>query len=345
MTTRKTLLSLMIGLSLGTIQADINFRLPTDNEKVFSGNNEEFYMHVDRYEEGIKSTPWEGGTYGFVRNVIKTPTGPVCAKFHEGIDIKPLARTPDGTPIDAVRPTAPGIVVYTNGQPGKSSYGRYVVLQHNTQEGPIYTLYAHLASISCSIGDKVSTGNTLGVLGYSGTGINKTRSHIHFETALLLNPRFDSWITGENNHGLYHGFNLSGFSPIPLLTACREGKHPTLSQYLSTLPKGYTVRVQGEKIPLMARVYPCLIKNPNKLAVEQVRSWDITFTSEGTPLQFSPSTETVDNPSVIWLTPSPINPLYRTAYRIKSAGPRQYALTSSGLRYIDLIIFGRDETP
>ena len=46
--------------------------LPTDNDALFSGNGPAFYQYVDRDYNGVKSTPWEGGQYGFVRDPKST---------------------------------------------------------------------------------------------------------------------------------------------------------------------------------------------------------------------------------------------------------------------------------
>src|SRR5438874_12302882 len=42
--------------------------LPTDNDALFSGDGPAFYQYIERDYQGVKSTPWEGGQYGFVRD-------------------------------------------------------------------------------------------------------------------------------------------------------------------------------------------------------------------------------------------------------------------------------------
>ena len=66
--------------------------LPTANDALFRGDGEAFYQYVRRDFKGEISFPWEGGQYGFVRDPIETPGGIVYVHFHEGIDIKCLAR-------------------------------------------------------------------------------------------------------------------------------------------------------------------------------------------------------------------------------------------------------------
>ena len=341
---------LFFGCALSPLQAQFKLRFPTENKKVLTGDNAGFYMYVDRTLDGVKSTPWQAGSYGFVRTVVQTPEGPVCCKFHEGIDIIPLQRTPEGTPLDVIHPAAPAKVAHVSDNPRASSYGRYIVLEHPSPEGPLYTLYAHLASTSCQAGEAVGTGNDLGILGYSGVGLNKTRAHLHFETALMINPHFEAWydtfIKGTpNKHGNFNGLNLAGFAPVPLLKACHEGMRPTLSQIIASQEPAYVVQLKRKTPPPLTKLYPFLLKNPEKLSPEQIESWLMTFSGEGVPLSLTASAESVSEHTVRWVKPSPINPLYRTNYRIKKDGPQSHKLTLSGQRYIDLFLFEPNNTP
>src|SRR5690242_4019354 len=45
--------------------------LPTDNDALFRNDGPAFYMFVDRDFEKVKSTPWEGGQFGFVRGPVR----------------------------------------------------------------------------------------------------------------------------------------------------------------------------------------------------------------------------------------------------------------------------------
>src|SRR6266513_5565699 len=76
--------------------------LPTDNDALFSGDGPVFYQYIERDYQGVKSTPWEGGQYGFVRNPVRTTEGIVYTRFHEGIDIKCLQHDSRGEPLDEV---------------------------------------------------------------------------------------------------------------------------------------------------------------------------------------------------------------------------------------------------
>src|SRR5688572_5483120 len=55
--------------------------LPTDNDAIFRNDGPAFYMYVDRDFEKVRSTPWEGGQYGFVRGPVKFADRMVLMSF------------------------------------------------------------------------------------------------------------------------------------------------------------------------------------------------------------------------------------------------------------------------
>src|SRR5215510_6625491 len=129
--------------------------LPTDNDALFLGDGSAFYQYVDREYSGVKSTPWEGGQYGFVRDPKSTGGGVVYTRFHEGIDIRSVHRDANGEPLDEVRAIADGQVVHVSLVPGYSNYGKYVVIEHRWDGSNYYSLYGHLSSIAVQPGEKV----------------------------------------------------------------------------------------------------------------------------------------------------------------------------------------------
>src|ERR1700675_2052258 len=74
----------------------VNIILPTENHGLLTGDNAAFYQYVKRDFEGVVSTPWEGGQYGFVRNPRRFGTTVLDTRFHEGMDIRPLHRDANG---------------------------------------------------------------------------------------------------------------------------------------------------------------------------------------------------------------------------------------------------------
>ncbi len=98
---------------------------------------------------------------------ITDPTG------HKGIDYALYYGTPVLAALD-------GKVIRTAHL--TSGYGTHVVLEH---EGGLQTVYAHLSSVSVSIGMAVREGEELGRSGNSG---NSTGAHLHFEVRRLGVP-------------------------------------------------------------------------------------------------------------------------------------------------------------
>ncbi len=121
--------------------------LPTENHALLTGENAAFYQYVKRDFEGEVGDRWEGGQYGFVRNPRRIGTAVLYTRFHEGIDIRPLQRDTGGEPLDIVHSIAAGKVVYANIVPSSSNYGRYIVIEHQFDGCPYYSLYAHLSAI------------------------------------------------------------------------------------------------------------------------------------------------------------------------------------------------------
>jgi murein DD-endopeptidase MepM/ murein hydrolase activator NlpD len=209
--------------------AQTTLLLPTDNRALFE-QPAEFFQYVDRNFEGEKTTPWEGGQFGFVRDPRRLGSRIAYARFHEGLDIKPLQRDARGNPQDEVRAIADGVVVYAAAAANLSNYGRYIVVQHDWGQGPFCSLYAHLSTSRVAAGQKVKAGAPLGILGYTGSGIDQRRAHVHVELNLYLSSRFEAWHTTSfatpNHHGVFNGLNLIGLD-LQALYLARQKNQPS----------------------------------------------------------------------------------------------------------------------
>lgn len=101
--------------------------------------------------------------------------GPVYSNFgyrwgrmHSGVDIAVL-----GT--DAVRAALPGVVTSVGYLANYSGYGNVVRIRH---PGGLETMYAHLASASVRVGERVEAGQLIARAGCTGSC---TGTHLHFE--------------------------------------------------------------------------------------------------------------------------------------------------------------------
>lgn len=92
--------------------------------------------------------------------------------------------------IDIARPANRNILAADNGVVefagyDNGGYGNKIIINHNNG---MKTVYAHLSSISVSVGQTVEKGKVIGIMGSTG---NSTGIHLHFElykNGALQNP-------------------------------------------------------------------------------------------------------------------------------------------------------------
>lgn len=197
----------------------------------------------------------------------------VMSRFHEGIDIAPLARDRNGRPLDDVYAAADGRVALVQRVAGNSDYGLYVVLIHDDPVGEFYTLYAHLASIRPDLqaGRAVRAGEVIGRMGNTAlTPIPMPRAHLHFEIGLVANTNFLSWPGRPKKDapgGLYNGLNLWGIDPLRLYRHFEQrGAELTLLDHLRELPPAFELVVRTPRLPDYFRRYPALWDGPMEYA-------------------------------------------------------------------------------
>lgn len=137
-----------------------------------------------------KTTTRSGGSMGSVRSTGNTadgsfsstfthpaPAGRISQGIHgwNGVDIA----APSGSPVYA---SAGGSVIVSRSGGWNGGYGNYVVIDHGNG---VQTLYAHMSSISASVGETVSRGQQIGGVGNTG---QSTGFHLHFEVRGGKNP-------------------------------------------------------------------------------------------------------------------------------------------------------------
>jgi len=318
----------------------IDLGLPTDNDAIFHGDGPAFYQYIERDYHGEKSTPWEGGQYGFVRDPEPTREGTVYTRFHEGIDIRPVHRDENGEPRDEVRAIADGKVVYTSLVAGYSNYGKYIVIEHVWDGSPYYSLYGHLSKIDVRAGDAVQRGQHIAVMGYTGAGINRERAHVHLELNLIMNHKFEGWYEANykndpNHHGIYNGINLDGLDIAKLYLQLHENPALTVPQFLSREEVFYKVAFPRSRHFELPKLYPWMV---NGNADPEPRAWEVSFARSGLPLRIEPSDRKVKQPEVVYVKQSSLNASYLT--NGVATGPTNHAhLTDYGMQMMRLLIW------
>jgi len=253
---------------------------PTPNPAFQNGEPIEAYI-----QPTVSGNP-ESGLFGCVRN-----SG---SRFHEGLDLFPIKRDSRGEALDPVYAVLPGKVVHASRVSGYSSYGRYVVIEHDQEVPAFHTLYAHLASVGDGImpGARVEAGTVIGIMGRSATySIPRSRAHVHFEIGFRLTDAFQAWYDqqkfgSKNRHGMWNGMNLVSINPLPFYEAMRNGEVSNLYEYLRRLPAVARIRVYTNQIPDFVKNYPALVMKP--FEGRDVVAWDIAFTQYGVPKEWTP---------------------------------------------------------
>ena len=110
-----------------------------------------------------ENEPWVVGT--FIPGRYVSPTHP---QGHNGIDLK----APKGSPI---YPIAPGEVVETRVYPNGGN-----TLKVSHEDGGVVSYYAHLDSVSVSVGQPVDFDTVLGAMGDTGNAKGRG-AHLHYE--------------------------------------------------------------------------------------------------------------------------------------------------------------------
>lgn len=339
--TRCAIASLFGLLTITPSQAEpLGLVLPTENDAIFRGDGSEFYQYIQRDFKGEKSTPWEGGRYGFVRNPVETGTGIVFTRLHEGIDIRPLQRDAAGEPLDPVRAIAAGVVVHTNQVPGSSNYGKYVVVEHRFDGCNYYSLYGHLSSIAVHTGQRVQPRDQLGVMGHTGEGLNQARAHLHLELNLILSRHFEAWHdhffkNDPNRHGRYNGLNLAGLDIARLYLALQKRPALTIPEFLAEEETVYRALLPASKNFDLLKFYPWMVGQK----AEGIRgSWEVSFNRAGGPLKIQPNAKPVSEPELSYLKPGGVDASLLTNERVSGRGASA-RLTEKGKQFMRLLVF------
>jgi hypothetical protein len=287
--------------------------LPTDNDALFSGDGPAFYQYVDRGDNGTQSAPWEGGQYGFVRDAKSTGGGVIYTRFHEGIDIRSVHRD--------------------------SNYGKYIVIEHRWGGSSYYSLYAHLSSLAVQPGETVKRGQPIAVMGYTGTGINRERAHLHLELCLMFSRQFEGWYdtffrNDANRHGRYNGMNLAGIDVARLYLSLRKNPALTIPEFLASEETFYKITLPKAQHFDLPTLYPWMLAAGKRSG----SSWELSFGSSGVPLRIEPTNKPVAQPEVNHVKNSSAECSYLTRDIVSGRGANAH-LTNYGGQLMRLLIW------
>jgi len=253
---------------------------PTPNTAYLERQSSETYL------QATTSGRIESGEWGCSRND--------GSKFHEGVDLKSIRKSQDGTATDPVAAIADGVVAHINRSVADSNYGLYIVISHQDLGLEWCSLYAHLSSISPEIrtGSRVKAGQTIGVIGNTSSSIQipKANAHLHFEIALRLNSRFEIWYQQQgfdtpNEHGSWNGMNLQGINPFDFYDYFIENPEKPFYSFFLKEPVSYELLIFFEHRP------DFLLRNPiflrGKPAPNRGTWYNIGFTWYGLPIDWT----------------------------------------------------------
>jgi hypothetical protein len=139
---------------------------------------------------------------------------------------------------------APGTVVTAVVGKKKPSYGQYVVIDHGNGES---SLYAHLDSVTVTVGQVVSAGTQVGTVGDTG---NAYGDHLHFEER-LAGAVVDAWFNGArfpmNSSQSSQNCGQVAVTDIPLAGDMYGGRSAEVMVYRRSKPASFHVTRTGIK--------------------------------------------------------------------------------------------------
>lgn len=141
-------------------------RKQQEAQQAAQANGSSTSTNIPQVSAGDLSFRWPLPGYSY----ISSPYGSRWGGFHTGIDI-----SGGGVYGASIVSAEVGTVILAASH---YSYGNYVIVDHG---GGYSTLYAHMSSIACSVGDYVTKGQTIGYVGSTG---NSTGPHLHFEVRI-----------------------------------------------------------------------------------------------------------------------------------------------------------------
>jgi hypothetical protein len=165
-------------------------------------------------------------------------------------------------------------------------------------------------------------------MGYTGSGINKRRAHVHVELNMVLNPLIAPW----QSPSAFNGQNMVGIDVVGWLTVNARDPRSKLSDFILQSEPHWKLIVPNRTGELeIVRRHPWLRK-PGSAS----ESWEITFAANALPLAVSPSAEPAGPSRVVWVKPFIGEHRWVTREMLSGSGSSA-GLTSHGAAFVKLI--------
>ncbi|MEE2948040.1 MAG: M23 family metallopeptidase [Verrucomicrobiota bacterium] len=330
---------LWLGMALGQAVVALGqpLNLPTPNQAIFEPGNE-----ADYFTPTVGRT-WPSGTFGCVRSE--------GWQMHEGLDIKCTQRDARGEPTDPISAAADGTIVYINSKPGLSNYGKYIVMQHEIDRLPVYTLYAHLRNIEdgLHVGQTRKSGEIIATMGRTSNtsqGISRERAHLHFEVCLLANSDYAGWqkkyhAGQRNDHAKWNGQNLLGIDPWKLFLSQRDARAKRkpfhLHEFIRREPVLCRILVQSPNFE-WAKRHPGLVESPAKPTA--IGGYEIFLDYNGIPVRCLPRGKEAfsDNEPIKLLNVDAGVYAKARCRKLVFKKGQKWQLTAKGLAHLNLLI-------
>ena len=257
------------------------------------GQNVNSFQNIMDFIQPTASGKLISGTIGLVRNNGN--------RMHGGLDIKSIEKDRNGQPIDNVLAFYDGNIVYTSCDASKSSFGRYIIIEHVRDGITFYSLYAHLSRICTGLvpGQFVRSGEKIAIIGRTScdTSIPKSRAHLHFEIGLKLADvqHFQSWYDethsndDKNYHGEWNGLNFARIDPIDFFQQCTCSGF-NVAHHIKSLDTACSIFIADSDVPYFLRANRALCEDLQRAFDKSYKlcGWAIDFSWNGVPKSWRP---------------------------------------------------------
>jgi hypothetical protein len=177
-------------------------------------------------------------------------------------------------------------------------------------------------------------------MGYTGTGLNRERAHLHLELNLMLSHEFEAWYNmffrnDPNHNGIYNGMNLIGLDIAHLYSALHKNPSMTIPEFLSHEETFYKVTLPKSRHFELPKSYPWMFATGGR---NEKSSWEVSFAQSGVPLRIESSDKNVTQPELSYVKKGSANYSYLTRDMVSGRGASAQ-LSDYGRQLMRLLIW------